>query len=116
LTHTNVVRIHDLGEIGGVKYITMPFLEGSDLATVLEREERLPVDRALRIARAALSGSAAASRPVMGDARPAAEVSWGKPGGSVLRHVWPSSCVQNTPSHASPVTLPSCTPGVPTRR
>ena len=38
VTHKNVVRIHDLGEIDGIKYITMPYLEGSDLATV--RKER----------------------------------------------------------------------------
>ena len=62
VTHTNVVRIHDLGEIEGVKYITMPFVEGADLSTILEREERLPVDRVLRIARTALSGLAAAHR------------------------------------------------------
>jgi eukaryotic-like serine/threonine-protein kinase len=60
VTHTNVVRIHDLGEIGGVKYISMPFVEGSDLSSVLQKEEKLPVPRALRIARTALSGLAAA--------------------------------------------------------
>src|SRR5262245_3500553 len=30
VTHKNVVRIHDLGEIDGVKYITMPFIDGAD--------------------------------------------------------------------------------------
>ena len=34
VTHKNVVRIHDLGEIDGIKYITMPYVEGADLATV----------------------------------------------------------------------------------
>jgi serine/threonine protein kinase/Flp pilus assembly protein TadD len=62
VTHTNVVRIHDLGELNGVKYITMPFLEGADLATVLQRDTRLPVDRVLRIARTALSGLTAAHK------------------------------------------------------
>ena len=28
VTHKNVVRIHDLGEIGGIKYITMPYIKG----------------------------------------------------------------------------------------
>jgi eukaryotic-like serine/threonine-protein kinase len=60
VTHTNVVRIHDLGEIDGVKYITMPFVEGGDLATMLDRDGKLPVARALRIARSALSGLVAA--------------------------------------------------------
>src|SRR5258708_13945181 len=27
VTHKNVVRIHDLGEIDGIKYITMPYIE-----------------------------------------------------------------------------------------
>ena len=31
VTHKNVVRIHDLGEIDGIKYITMPYIEGDDL-------------------------------------------------------------------------------------
>ena len=31
VTHRNVVRIHDMGEIDGIKYITMPFIEGDDL-------------------------------------------------------------------------------------
>src|SRR5437868_4650904 len=37
VTHKNVVRIHDLGEIDGIKYITMPYIAGEDLATVLRR-------------------------------------------------------------------------------
>ena len=41
VTHKNVVRIHDLGEIDGIKYITMPYLDGSDLATVLKRDGKL---------------------------------------------------------------------------
>ena len=60
VTHKHVVRIHDLGEIGGVKYITMPFVEGEDLAHLLKREGQLPVRRALDIARQVASGMAAA--------------------------------------------------------
>ncbi len=60
VTHKNVVRIHDLGEIDGIKYITMPFVDGSDLATVLKQQTRLEVPRALRIARGIVSGLVAA--------------------------------------------------------
>ena len=60
VTHRNVVRIHDLGEIDGIKYITMPYIQGVDLATVLKRDGTLPVSRALRIARQVASGLAAA--------------------------------------------------------
>ena len=38
VTHKNVVRIHDLGEIDGTQSITMPFIEGDDLATIIKRE------------------------------------------------------------------------------
>ena len=56
VTHPNIIRIHDLGDIDGIKYITMPFIEGADLATILKREQTLPVYRALRIARGTVSG------------------------------------------------------------
>ncbi len=60
ITHRNVVRIHDMGEFGGVKYITMPYVEGADLATILRRERKLTVPRALGIARQVAAGLAAA--------------------------------------------------------
>ncbi len=56
VTHKNVVRIHDLGEIDGIKYITMTYVVGADLATILKQEWKLPVARALRIARGMVSG------------------------------------------------------------
>ena len=57
VTHKNVVRIHDIGEILGIKYITMPFIEGDDLSTVMKNAGgKLPVPQALSIARSALSG------------------------------------------------------------
>ena len=59
VTHKNVVRIHDLGEINGIKYITMLFIEGSDLSTVL-RDEKLTVPRVLAIAREIAAGLQAA--------------------------------------------------------
>ena len=56
VTHKNVVRIHDLGEIDGIKYITMPYLEGSDLATVLKERGKLRVPAALSIIRDVADG------------------------------------------------------------
>src|SRR6266853_3046222 len=60
VTHKNVVRIHDLGEIDGIKYITMPYIKGDDLATVLRRDGRLPIVRAMKLARQIAGGLAAA--------------------------------------------------------
>ena len=60
VTHKNVVRIHDLGEIDGIKYITMSYIEGEDLASLLKRDGKLPVPKALRIMRQVVSGLVAA--------------------------------------------------------
>ena len=62
VTHKNVVRIHDLGEINGIKYITMPCLEGSDLATTLRHAGQLAPSRALSIARGIVAGLVAAHK------------------------------------------------------
>ena len=56
VTHRNVVRIHDLGDIGGIKDITMLYVDGADLASVLKQEGHLPPVRVLRIARSVVSG------------------------------------------------------------
>ena len=60
ISHKNVVRIHDLGKVGSITYLTMTYLKGRDLRTILKREGRLPVARVLRIARQVASGLAAA--------------------------------------------------------
>jgi len=60
VTHRNVVRIHDLGEIDGIKYITMSFIDGEDLATILGRKHTLPISEALRITRDVVAGLVAA--------------------------------------------------------
>jgi len=60
VTHRNVVRIHDLGEINGIKFISMPYIQGSDLDGVLRKTGKLPVERTLVIARQVAAGLAAA--------------------------------------------------------
>jgi tetratricopeptide (TPR) repeat protein len=51
ISHKNILRIHDLGDIGGLKFITMAFVEGADLAGLIEKKGRLPFDRALKFTR-----------------------------------------------------------------
>ena len=47
ISHKNILRIHDLGDWNGVKFITMPYIEGRDLAHVIGTAERHEVDPAL---------------------------------------------------------------------
>ncbi|MBZ5723418.1 MAG: protein kinase [Acidobacteriia bacterium] len=51
VSHKNILRIHDLGDMNGVKFITMAFVEGPDLAALIEQEGRLSFDRALKFTR-----------------------------------------------------------------
>jgi serine/threonine-protein kinase len=51
ISHKNILRIHDLGEVEGVKFISMAYVEGEDLHHVLAREGRLPLARALNVTR-----------------------------------------------------------------
>jgi eukaryotic-like serine/threonine-protein kinase len=60
ITHKNVVRIHDLGDVGGIKYLTMPFIHGADLSSTLRHEGKVTVARTLRLARQMLEGLSAA--------------------------------------------------------
>jgi len=60
VTHPNVCRVHDLGEAGGITFLSMEFVDGEDLASLLRRIGRLPPDKALDIARQLCAGLAAA--------------------------------------------------------
>ncbi|MGH9815679.1 MAG: protein kinase domain-containing protein [Candidatus Acidiferrales bacterium] len=51
ISHKNILRIHDLGDAGGVKFISMAFVDGEDLHAVLKREGQLSLDRTLAITR-----------------------------------------------------------------
>src|SRR5260370_38525960 len=46
VTHKNVVRIYDIGEADGVKFITMEYIEGKDLRTLIMEKKTLPKDEA----------------------------------------------------------------------
>src|SRR5262249_39733616 len=47
VTHRNVIRIYDLGESDGIKYITMEYVDGHDLRFAIR--EKLPVERVVEI-------------------------------------------------------------------
>jgi predicted Ser/Thr protein kinase len=60
VSHPNVCRVYDIGEIDGQLFITMEYVDGEDLAILLRRIGRLPEDKALEIARQICAGLAAA--------------------------------------------------------
>jgi serine/threonine-protein kinase len=60
ISHPNVCRVYDVGEVDGHHFLTMEFVDGEDLASLLRRIGRLPRDKALQIARQLCAGLAAA--------------------------------------------------------
>ena len=60
VSHKNVVRLYDLGEADGRPFLTMEYVDGEDLASLLRRIGRFPPDKALDIARQLCAGVSAA--------------------------------------------------------
>jgi serine/threonine protein kinase/ribosomal protein L40E len=56
--HPNIVTIHDMGEHEGQPYIVIPVMPGGDVETLIEQapEHRLPLDKAIDIAKAVCRG------------------------------------------------------------
>jgi len=49
VTHKNVIRIYDLGDADGVKFITMEFVEGQDLRTLIQEKKKFSPEDAVEI-------------------------------------------------------------------
>ena len=62
VSHPNVCRVYDLGEVEGHTFLSMEYVDGEDFASLLRRIGRLPPDKALEIARQLCAGLAAAHR------------------------------------------------------
>jgi serine/threonine-protein kinase len=60
ISHPNVCRVYDIGEAEGSTYLSMEYVDGEDLASLLRRIGMLPRDKALEIARQLCAGLAAA--------------------------------------------------------
>ena len=60
VSHPNVCRVHDIADIDGMPVLSMEYIDGEDLASLLKRIGRLPADKALDIARQIAAGLAAA--------------------------------------------------------
>jgi len=60
ISHANVCRVYDIGEIEGQPYLSMEYIDGEDLSSLLRRIGRLPGDKAAEFARKMCAGLAAA--------------------------------------------------------
>ena len=60
VTHKNVVRLHDIGEHEGIRFLTMDYVEGRSLREILEREGPMPLERAAAVIRQVAEGLEAA--------------------------------------------------------
>jgi predicted Ser/Thr protein kinase len=60
VSHPNVCRVYDVGEFEGNLFLSMEYVDGEDLGSLLRRIGRLPEDKALEIARKLCAGLAAA--------------------------------------------------------
>jgi CheY-like chemotaxis protein len=49
ISHPNICRLHDYGVAGGLPYLTMEFVDGRDLGTIIDLEGPVPAKKALRI-------------------------------------------------------------------
>ncbi len=60
LSHPNICRVYDIAEINGRHFLSMEFIDGEDLASLLKRIGHLTNEKALDIARQLAAGLAAA--------------------------------------------------------
>ncbi len=60
ISHRNVCRVYDIGEADGQHFISMEYVKGEELASLLRRIGRLPADKAVEVARQLCAGLAAA--------------------------------------------------------
>jgi serine/threonine-protein kinase len=60
ISHPNVCRVYDVGEVDGHHYLSMEYVDGEDLASLLRRIGRLPADKAVQISRELCLGLSAA--------------------------------------------------------
>jgi serine/threonine-protein kinase len=60
VSHPNVCRVYDIGEVNDQHFLTMEYIDGEDLSSLLRRIGRLPPDKALETAHQICAGLAAA--------------------------------------------------------
>jgi serine/threonine-protein kinase len=59
ISHRHVCRVYDIGEHAGMHFLSMEYVRGEELSSLLKRIGRLPLDKALETARQLCAGLAA---------------------------------------------------------
>lgn len=60
VSHKNVCRVYDIGEVDGRHFLSMEYIKGEELSSFMRRIGRLPPDKGLQLARQICAGLAAA--------------------------------------------------------
>ncbi|HWN09418.1 MAG TPA: serine/threonine-protein kinase [Pyrinomonadaceae bacterium] len=60
VSHKNVCRVYDIGEVDGRHFLSMEYIKGEELSSLLRRIGRLPADKAIQLSRQICAGLAAA--------------------------------------------------------
>ena len=60
ISHPNVCRVYDIGEVEGQHFLSMEFIDGEDLSVLLRRIGRLPADKGVELTQQLCAGLAAA--------------------------------------------------------
>ena len=60
ISHKNILRIHDMGDVGGLRFISMAYVEGQDLQHIIRDNPKMPLERVLKFAQQIADALAAA--------------------------------------------------------
>ena len=60
ISHKNILRIHDMGDVGGLRFISMAYVEGQDLQHIIRDNPKMPMDRILKFTQQIAEALAAA--------------------------------------------------------
>jgi serine/threonine-protein kinase len=60
ISHKNILRIHDMGDVAGLRFISMAYVEGQDLQHVIRDNPKMPMERVLKFTQQIAEALAAA--------------------------------------------------------
>jgi serine/threonine-protein kinase len=60
VSHKNVCRVYDIGETDGRHFLSMEYIKGEELSSLLRRIGSLPIDKSIQLARQICAGLNAA--------------------------------------------------------